>query len=698
MRLLSLFLVAMGTVFGGCVRPSAEMTYPCYRLAAVPTIDGVVDADPAWATIPEEAGFVTPFVETFGIHYPSSQRSAFRIGYDSVSLCVAVECEEPWIRYLKGNRPPEEEFTKDDGIELFLRSAHDGPIHHFVVNARGARWNEKTSGDGPMALSSWNASVVMGEASYTIEMAIPFAALGATPTAGDEWEMNVARNMISIHCPEDHMTSWSPVQSAFDEAEHFGTLVFHPNTLSVDEAAEQEQRLAASASRRLRERREMLEQHEAREEELAAAYARDVRRAGRGLTGVSRGDADLVEPPGAPAGEVWRYGLGFPMQISPTEAALLVNVRMEGSGNIDFEIGSDVVIFDDLETITAERALPVSRYERGVDPIGGPFIVRKGPILGGFVPLGAVLPDGSPHPHAGSGFGMCWAIRHDLDEQGQFNYLKIRERYAIVFQFAYDGKTFTVRRREPVDAAALLPDWRLAGNFVTNAIPDGDDLLYVMIARVGAVAVAGVTRWVCQDERWRPVSFVPVTGTEATWSEPSLVREPDGSLLFSARSADRAHSSIAFDVAVWQSRDNGRSWTQVLYEKHRRARSPVSINRAVDGTPYIAGNTPPLRRTREVLTLWPINPSRTALVCSIVARDAPSEFGPAPSGSWWRIDHPTSAIIRLRDGRWHNILAYRIVDNGEVEGSAPPAPQTGCYVEEVFSAGPPSPMWIFSRP
>ena len=53
--------------------------------------------------------------------------------------------------------------------------------------------------------------------------------------------------------------------------------------------------------------------------------------------------------------------------------------------------------------------------------------------------------------------------------------------------------------------------------------------------------------------------------------------------------------------------------------------------------------------------------------------------------------------MRLADKKWNNVLTYRIVDNGEVEGDAPPVPQTGCYVEEVFSKGKASPMWKFEE-
>jgi hypothetical protein len=96
-----------------------------------------------------------------------------------------------------------------------------------------------------------------------------------------------------------------------------------------------------------------------------------------------------------------------------------------------------------------------------------------------------------------------------------------------------------------------------------------------------------------------------------------------------------------------------------------------------------------------VLAIWPLDDSRTGLDGRFIARDAPVEYGPAPSGSWWRLDHPTSTVLRLGDGKWHAVLSYRTVDNGEVEGDAPPAPQTGTYVEEVFSFGDPVPPWSF---
>jgi hypothetical protein len=689
-----LILLMVGAL---CRASTPGRSYLCYRLASEPVIDGRIADDPAWETIPGETGFLTPYIETFGMSIPPSQQTIFRLGYDSTSLYLAVECEEPWIRYLKRVEERPQEFRRDDGIEIVLSTGSADTLHHFIINALGSRWSGTEPPGAGIALEEWDARTQLGDGRYTIEAKLPFSVLGRTPRAGEVWLWNIGRNIITINCPEDRMTSWSPVHHQVDEPERFGRLVFMGEILTARQARNEEARLGAAAEEMLRAKDEALAEMARSEEGCARNYLATVKRTGKGILGVSRGKADLVSPPATPAGEIWRYGLGFPMQISPTEAALFCNIRKEGSGNIDFEIGSDLIIFDDLEDITPDNAIPVSRYETGEDSTHGATIVRKGPILGGFVPVGSVLADGSPHPHAGTGFGMCWAISHRLDAEGRFDYLDILERYAMMFQFAYDGRTFRVLEKTRVDAANLLPDWKLAGNFITNAIPDGKDLLYVMIARVGDIAVAGVTRWQRGPAGWRPVDFVPVTGTEATWSEPSLVREADGGLLFSARSGDRAIPVIAFDIAVWRSRDNGKTWSKVLHEKNRRSRSPVSVNRAVDGTPYIAANIPPLRRTREKLCFWPIDEARTGLVCRILARDAPSEFGSAPSGSWWRIDHPTSAVIRLADRRWHNVLSYRVVDNGEVEGSASPAPQTGCYVEEVFSAGAAVPAWHFGE-
>ena len=74
---------------------------------------------------------------------------------------------------------------------------------------------------------------------------------------------------------------------------------------------------------------------------------------------ITRGKADLVSPPTAPSGEVWKYGVSYPFQVSPTEAGLFTNIR--GSRGLDYEVGNDIIIFDDSSDIHLERAVISAR-------------------------------------------------------------------------------------------------------------------------------------------------------------------------------------------------------------------------------------------------------------------------------------------------------------------------------------------------
>jgi hypothetical protein len=419
-----------------------------------------------------------------------------------------------------------------------------------------------------------------------------------------------------------------------------------------------------------------------------------------GIAGVTRGPADLVTPPSAPEGAVWRYGAGWALQVGPRTAALLCNIRREGFPVGDFEAGTDVVLFDDLSAITAARAIPIARGERPGDPwAAGDRVVIKHPVIGGFVPLGARHADGSPHPHAGTGFGVCWTLTFPPTEGGWFDWESECRTALEVRQFAYDGHTFRVvqTRTYPQDAPFTVADsgWGIFQPGYSPATPDGDDLLFSVWAKRGELSACGVTRWRRRFGIWRPVSFVPVTDPDVLWSEPSLIRDTDGALLFTARAGE----GEALDgIAVWRSSDDGQTWERIIYALDVRHQAPITIHRAVDGAPYIA-STPAHRvetrwHNRETLCLWPLTPDRSGLAEPVVARRAAEEFGPAPGESVWMVDHPSSAVLRLADGKWHNVLVYRVMHADEHRGE-PPMPQTGLYVEEVQSAGPPISAWRF---
>jgi hypothetical protein len=404
-----------------------------------------------------------------------------------------------------------------------------------------------------------------------------------------------------------------------------------------------------------------------------------------GLASVTQGPADLTIPADVPAGEAQRYGLGFPFQVGPTTAALWVNLRQEGTGVGDFENGSDVVLFSDLAAISGVAAVRLTRNEKWTTPAGEKRILLKFPDVGGFVPLGARRADGSPHPYAGTGFSFCEALEFPMTADGKFSWDAASLRLVEIHQVAFTGQAFRLLStdlRRP-DRPMMLgdSDWHLAAPGLAAAIPDGDDLLQaVQVRHKGRGWTAcGVVRWQALSGAWQPISYSEVT---VGCSEPTLIRDRDGALLFTARTYGDDFNA----VRVWRSGDGGASWTTAARVPQIREPVPLSLNQALDGTPYIATN--PLGQARSVLLLWPLDMERANLEAPLLAQQP-------RKGLSQSVDHPTGATVRLADGKWHHVLVYRMRLGGDDETGAR---RVGCCVEEVLARGSALPTWQFAEP
>lgn len=435
------------------------------------------------------------------------------------------------------------------------------------------------------------------------------------------------------------------------------------------------------------------------------------------ILGMTRGSPDFRIPPTASEGSVWRYGLALPFQVAAGLAAISCNIR---AGFHDFEGGNDAILFSDPSNVRSVVTVPLNRNQDVPHPrTGQPAVMVKYPAHIGFVPFGTKRPDATQHPGAGTGFGLteavAWPTGGEVEFRGPDHY-----EYLELQQYSYDGNQFRVLSSEHVEVDNLLSGWTLYGGPLSNAIPDGDDLLFAMaggkVDRKGWFenqppqgVGAGVTRWKRGATGWRPVSFTPVTGWDHSM-EPSLIRDTDGSLLFSAR------ISGSNTIRVWRSLQSGKAWTKVIEVSGMNGFGPMTLNQALDGTPYVATNLydvllRPLASQfrsrknsagifrggpsgREKLCIWPLSPDRRNLQAPLLVRDAYAEFGPTPSGDTWNIDHPSAMTLQLGDRKWHHIMAMRICDHGEVapiwmHHGYPPAPQSGTYLEEVLSAGDP---------
>ena len=458
---------------------------------------------------------------------------------------------------------------------------------------------------------------------------------------------------------------------------------------------------------------------------------------GAGISGIAGEPVVRVLAPDAPSGKQWLYQVALPFQVSPTQAALFCNVREAMAQGVDFEVGNDVMVFSSLAELA--DAVPVVANRNNVEPnpksmpAGKPATMVKYPIRGGFVPLGAKRGDGTPHPQAGTGFGLGMVQAWKILQEGPPPYLQNSYSGAEAFgywefqQYTFDGTTFRVTATERVPFKDLLPPWQFTNGGIGNAVADGDDLLVPMVGK-GSLPPAkasnakgdwfngsGLLRMRRIADAWRPVEFLPVPQASGT-IEPSVVRDLDGSLLFAARGG--SFEGRRNDIRVRRSQDGGRTWSDLIEVRGVISPGPITLNQAADGTPYVAANlrevmlgakdplallaaerkvkVEPGRDTRNTLSIWPLTASRNALAEPIDVLDGRAEFGPPAGSNWtWRADHPSGMTVRLADGKWHHLLGTRVQDYREIKEAMPPTAHTGMYVYEVLSRGEPHPVWKF---
>lgn len=427
---------------------------------------------------------------------------------------------------------------------------------------------------------------------------------------------------------------------------------------------------------------------------------------------ITRGLPDVSQPESSTDNLPTRYGVGYPVQLGPKTAALFCNLRVVGPKRTDFEDGTDVFIFDDLRHVGKGGPTPISRNEKEKDARTGEsrFIVKY-PAAVGFWPLGAKQLDGSPHPGAGKGFAVCQALslvgRGDILTWDMFSQPSLK-CYVEVMQLLFDGRQVSVTKRDLIRTQRgwAIPDgWGVVCPGVQTAIPDGSDLLMAVVATKDGTNKTGVCRFRFAEGQWQPVAFTPVAGG----SEPSLARRADGSLVFLTRPDDEVAGDRAGKrIVLWASKDGGGTWQQILCAENERPRTPVSVHATPDGKIFVLANVPgmtnPTRTTlwwhldRARLAMWQLAEGAAALdpPQPQVIRDCQEEFGLIDKYMWY-VDHPISATLRLRDGRWHGIVTYRLMAYsiaGDKVGELV-TPQTGCYVEETPNSEPATTPWRF---
>jgi len=449
----------------------------------------------------------------------------------------------------------------------------------------------------------------------------------------------------------------------------------------------------------------------------------------------------LQEPGGWPT----VYGYGSFLQLSSDRAAALVNRRVLGEPITDFEDGADLFVFDSLETLASSPPIPISRGQRFPPQRGLTVVTRCITRIGGVVPLDAGRPNGRPHPAAGTGFILASHGPLAAHPRPHPDAAVAGEGFQELIQIRYDGHTVTITDRFRYRGPELLPHLITLSQGLSPAIPDGDNLLTGVSAgpvapgiqpdspaipcfhphahpRLGRNVGACFCRWRYGSKGWRPVEVVPVSGPDLAM-EPSLIRLPNGILLMSVRgkglqeppgSVTEGLENTYDHFRVYRSDDNGTTWRSLIHLPRMRNATPVVLNRTAGGTPFLTANPYqalrdshgriiPSTMTRNRLALWPVEADQGRLGERFLLLDADQTFGPPPSGSWepylktdnlWSLDHPIAGPIRLADGRWHTLMAFRVTHAAVNHAGAEPAPEGGFWIAEIEKSGEtPVPLW-----
>jgi len=369
------------------------------------------------------------------------------------------------------------------------------------------------------------------------------------------------------------------------------------------------------------------------------------------------------------------YEVGKIYQLDPDHCLLVASMREEGGH--DFAVGNDGFVFARLSDIDSKQAVPINRLEPNYRLKSGETGVQaKYPGSGGFVPMGAKLVDGRPHPAAGTGF-LFSATGTYLPDRSEAH--PRADNWLEMIQLRWDGKALQVLERMRVEELLGMPMKNVA---LSVFLPQDQGFLCPVVTTNSGIVVI---RFDWNGQRWTPSAsgkpFVtagsrivgnqwiqPVESHRYAEIEPSIWKDGDRYMIYTRGSDPRGR--------VYTSTD-GLNYT-LLFD-HQNHTVPQVVSQGLDGSCYLATNTGPgmLRNPLIALAL-----KGQSFVEPIIVHDengVRNDKGPEVPFC----DHAVGTNVRL-EGMWRHLLCYRLCDLRETNGQgAPPTPNTGVYIAEM---------------
>jgi hypothetical protein len=268
---------------------------------------------------------------------------------------------------------------------------------------------------------------------------------------------------------------------------------------------------------------------------------------------------------------------------------------MDEQGGGDLCVGNDGFIFEKISDIAPGNAIPINfpdpNYKLQYSP--GRAFLAKYPVTGGFVPLGAALDDGRPHPAAGTGILVSDAVTFSLDKTSADSYSEI---ITEVIQLRWDGQSLKITEKKLIDHAF---GFKVFGTPLSYFCPQGPDFLAPFVTDKGIV----VFRISYTGQSWQIVSAGPPFATfiKDSWlskigESESSIQKQHGRFFIYTRGADSKGR-------LYQSAD-GMDF-QLLLEKSN-ASVPQALNQGLDGSLYLTTN-PNRDILRNPLVAYPLN-------------------------------------------------------------------------------------------
>ncbi|MDD5707767.1 MAG: sugar-binding protein [Kiritimatiellae bacterium] len=191
-----------------------------------PVIDGLPD-DEVWKSA-QEYGLTVLQRNKEGQR--PLQSTTFRALADEEALYLSVRCAEPAPQLIKAQMGRHDGgISHDDSIEVFLDPTGLGvEYYHLAWNTQGFQFDLYAGEKGNTKTISFDAliphAVRVGQAEWTLEAAIPFAALRLTDKAAvsPKWRFNLTRTRVAGNAVD--LYTWAPLRYGFHEPDRFGAL------------------------------------------------------------------------------------------------------------------------------------------------------------------------------------------------------------------------------------------------------------------------------------------------------------------------------------------------------------------------------------------------------------------------------------------------------------------------------------------